>query len=287
VSAKTNRQNSHLANLKKAKPSLSRPSWHQEQFFLPMLLQRISNTLASAFHKKTAPGTQVRALVAPFGTNSGFTIVELTISLTVMGIIMVSLMAASVNYLVIITRNNITIDMTVDSQNLLRSTVEELRYGAGVRSSNTITDANEPGGGWTTTNTNFVIIIAAPAEDSSGDYIIDPSTGVPYNNELVYFKGTTDNKLYKRILANSNATGNTAVTTCPASVASASCPADIQLINYIDTMQFTLYDQDDATTTDALLARSVKIDLTTTRDTFGSPLTLDNSIRVTLRNDFL
>src|SRR4029453_11116135 len=102
------------------------------------------------------------------------------ISITLMGIISVSLLAIITNYFVTITRNNLMIDMTVDSQNLLRSAVEELRYGAGVRDPNTISDPNGPGGGWNTSNANFVIIIAVPAVDSNRDYIIDSSTGSPY-----------------------------------------------------------------------------------------------------------
>lgn len=214
----------------------------------------------------------------------GFTIPELVISITLIGIISVSLLAIFVNYFTIITRNNMVIDMTVDSQNLLRSTVEELRYGAGVRQANTISDPNGPPGGWNTSNANFVIIIAVPAIDSNRNYIIDSDTGSPYNNELVYFKeGTT---LYKRTLAHPNAIGNSLQTSCPSASASPSCPADKKLIEHVDSMVFTLYDQDDVTTTDPLLARSVKIDLSMERDTFGEPLTLDNSIRVTLRNTF-
>lgn len=215
--------------------------------------------------------------------SQGFTLVELLVSLSLTGIIVVGLFAVITNYLVLVTRNSILVDMTVDSQNLLRSTVENLRYGAGVRQTNSIGDANEPGG-WNTSNSDFVIIIAVPAVDSNGAYIINPATGSPYNNELVYFK--QDVSLFRRTLANSAATGNTRTTSCPVSLASNSCPADTKLIDHVDSMVFTLYNQDDAVTTDPLLARSVKIDLSMARSTFGEPLTLDNSIRVTLRNDF-
>lgn len=216
--------------------------------------------------------------------SAGFTIVELTISITITGILIVSLLAMSTYLFAMITRNNDLVEMSVDSQNLLRSTVEELRYGAGVRQTSTISDPNSPPGGWSTSNSNFIIIIAVPAVDSNDEYIIDSLTGSPYNNELVYFK--SGNTLYKRTLANPSAVGNKLKTSCPAAVATTSCPADKQLIQYLNGMVFTLYDQDNALTTDPLKARSVKIDLSLMRDTFGQPLTLDNSIRVTLRNRF-
>jgi hypothetical protein len=188
------------------------------------------------------------------------------------------------NYFTVVTRNNILIDMTADSQNLLRSTVEELRYGAGVRQTNAISDPNAPGSGWNTSNANFVIIIAMPALDSDENYIIDTDTGNPYNNEFVYFKqGAT---LYKRTLAHPSASGNSTTTSCPEAIATSVCPADKKLIENVNDMVFDLYDQDDVTTNDPLLARSVRINLSMERDTFGEPLTLDNNIRVTLRNNF-
>jgi len=214
----------------------------------------------------------------------GFTVPELTVSMVVLGIMLFTLYGFVTYYFSAVTRSGHLVQMTTDSQNLLRATVEELRYGAGVRVSNTINDPNAPVGGWNTSNTNFVIIIAMPAVDTSRNYIIDTDTGSPYNNELVYFKsGTT---LYKRTLANPNAVGNSLVTSCPAALASSSCPEDRRLIDDLDSMVFILYNQDNVLTNDPLLARSVEINLDLKKKTFGNPLTLNNSIRATLRNQF-
>lgn len=214
----------------------------------------------------------------------GFTIPELTVSMTVFGIMLVGLLSASTYFFTNIIRNNTMVEMTVEAQNLLRSTVEELRYGAGVRETNTVSDPNTPAGGWNTSNAAFVIIIAVPAINTSGDYIVDPDTGSPYNNELVYFK--SGSILFKRTLAHPDATGNRLKTSCPEAIASPSCPADRKLAETLNVMDFTLYDQDNTATTDPLLARSVKIDLSLQKDTFGGPVALDTSIRVTLRNTF-
>jgi len=214
----------------------------------------------------------------------GYTVPELTISIVVLGILIIGLFSFATYYFTSVTRYSSFVEMSVDAQNLLRATVEQLRYGAGVRQSNTISDPNGPIGGWNTSNANFVIIIAVPAIDANRNYIIDSATGSPYNNELVYFKnGTT---LYRRSLANPDAVGNTLKTSCPATLATDSCPADARLVENLDSMVFTLYDQDDVITTDPLLARSVLISLGLKKKSFGTPLTLDNSIRVTLRNRF-
>lgn len=214
----------------------------------------------------------------------GFTIAELTVVISVTAIVAVVFLGVISNFFVTITRNNELVDMTLNSQNLLRTTVENIRFGNGVEQTNTISDANAPAGGWNTSNASFVIIIPVPAVDSSHNYIINPSTGSPYMNELVYYKnGLT---LMERILANPNASGNTTTTTCPSNLASPTCPADKQLATYVNSMTFTLYDQNNATTTDPTQARSIYILLSMQRNAPVSPLSLSTNIRVTLRNRF-
>src|SRR5437868_15015255 len=132
--------------------------------------------------------------------------------MVVLGILVTALFGAITNYFVLITKNNARIDMTVSSQNLLRATVDALRFGDGVRQSNTITDPHAPAGGWNTSNSSFVIVIAVPAETSARNYIINPSTGSPYMNELVYYK--SGNSLMRRSLANPSASGDRLKTSC-------------------------------------------------------------------------
>lgn len=217
--------------------------------------------------------------------NAGFTIVELLVVLSVMMIISLTVFGVATGFFSTLTRNNARTEMTVASQNLLRSTVENLRYGDGIRQTNQIADSNAPVGGWNTSNTSFVVIIAVPALDSTKNYIIDPDTGSPYMNELVYYKnGST---LMRRRLANPNATGNTATTSCPPAIANASCPADIVLADYVKSMLFTLYDQDGAQTTTPAEARSINIKLDMQRYSSSSkPIDLTTNLRVTLRNRF-
>ena len=215
---------------------------------------------------------------------NGFTLVELMISVTVMAIVGVTFLGLTANYFVVITRNNELAEMTINSQNLLRTTVENIRFGNGVSQSNNIPDANAPVGGWNTSNSNFVIVLEVPAEDSTHNYIVDPDTGSPYMNELVYYKnGTT---LMERKLANPSATGDSLRTSCPASLATTSCPADPTLATYVNTMTFTLYDEDGVATTTPSSARSIYINLNMQRNAPGQPLNLTTTTRVTLRNRF-
>lgn len=212
--------------------------------------------------------------------NQGFTLVELNTSISLMAILGVSFLAIFSSFIVTTTRINYTIDLTNQSQGLLRVLSDELIYGAGVRANNTLIDLNKLGG-WTSNSTDFVLITTAPALDSNHNYIMNLLTGKPYLNEFVYYR--EGNILYKRTLANLLALGNQSKTSCPPP-GNALCPADRQLVDNLSSMTFSLYDEADAATTNFSLARSIKIDLTLEKRTFGTPLRFDNSVRTTLRN---
>lgn len=214
----------------------------------------------------------------------GFTLVEVTIAVAVAAAIGVVFLSVVTSFLVTINRTNQLVEMTISSQNLMRTTVENIRYGDGVRQTNSIADANAPVGGWNTSNSIFVIILAVPAVDNTKAFIINPATGSPYMNELVYYKKGSN--LMRRTLAHPDATGNRLKTSCPPEAATASCPSDNTLSEYVTAMDFILYDQDGILTTDSTLARSVRINITMTRGSATAPISVDNSIRITLRNRF-
>lgn len=218
---------------------------------------------------------------------SGFTLVELIVVVSVMGVIGVTFIGMVANYFVVISRTNQLSEMTIESQNLLRSTVENIRFGDGVRQTSQLAadvDSHAPAGGWNTSNTAFVIIIPVPALTTTREYIIDPETGEPYMNELIYYKnGST---LMERKLAHPDAVGNNMHTTCPPAQAVVGCTADILLATHVNSMIFSLYDQDGSPTTTATAARSVKISLSMQRNAPGDPINLSTNMQVTLRNRF-
>lgn len=213
---------------------------------------------------------------------AGYTVVELLIVITVIGIMVVPLTFITIHFFGSVTASSLQSQLALEAQNLLRTVTEELRVSSSIRSSNQLNDSNAPAGGWTTSNANLVIIISTPALDSSRQFIIDPLTGSPYQNEIVYF--ASGKTLYKRILANPDAPGNSWLTTCPASLASSTCPEDKRLTENFKSMNFILYDQDDIVTTDLSLAKSIVVNVSMERPTFGRTLQFDNSMRMTMRN---
>jgi type II secretory pathway pseudopilin PulG len=215
-------------------------------------------------------------------SSGGFTIIEVLIALVVATIMVATLLTVTFSFYGNSIRNSTQARLAVESQNILRTIVEELRVSSGIRDSNTITDPNGPGGGWTTSEASLVLIISTPVMDSSNNFVVDPNTGNPYQNEIIYY--ATNNTLYKRYLADSAAPGNQFKTSCPPALATDTCPADVVLSKRFKDMTFVFYDQDDAVTTTLTSARSVKMTIDMEQDAFGQTVGFTNNIRMTMRN---
>ncbi len=214
--------------------------------------------------------------------SSGFTIVELLIAISTGSVVALAVLSVSLFFVADILRSSASTSMAIDSQNILRLTVEDMRTGVRVLETNTITDTNAPVGGWNTGNADVVLIVSVPATNSSHEFIFDLASGEPYQNEVIYYALGT--QLLKRVLANSAATGNTSLTTCPEASSSSSCPADRELSRDFESMIFTFYDTNDQVTAVAQDARSVNININLLKDVYGNEVRFDNDIRVTLRN---
>jgi prepilin-type N-terminal cleavage/methylation domain-containing protein len=214
--------------------------------------------------------------------NSGFTITELAISLTVASILALVLFTATFYYYVNTAQAETSTNLALDSQTILTQITDDIRLADSIASTNTISDPNGPGGGWTTSDPSNIIIIESPAVDSGRNIIYNSTTGFPYRNEFIYFISGTN--MYKRVLANTAATGNTAKTTCPAAQASPTCPKDLIFSSNVSNLNFTFYDSTDATTANAAVARSVLFRVDMAKKMFGKNIALNNSTRVTLRN---
>lgn len=215
----------------------------------------------------------------------GVTIVELLMVTAIAGLLVVSVLSVTLVFYGDIIRGNQQARLAVESQNILRNVVEELRVSSGIRANNAIADSNAPGGAWSTSNEDLILIISTPVLDSTNNFVVNPITGSPYQNEIVYF--ADNGTLYKRHLANTSATGNTVKTSCPAVSASASCPADVVMSQNFETMHFVFYDQDDVITTTLADAKSIELTVEMLRRSFGQIIEFDNRIRITLRNTVL
>ena len=212
----------------------------------------------------------------------GFTVVELLISVSIASILTIVTTSIMVYYYGDILRSQATAELAIESQTVLHKIIDDSRLADGIRTSNLITDANAPVGGWTTNDPSDILIIASPAITSTRDIIYNSADNYPYENEEIYFK--SNGTFYRRTLKNTNATGNVAVTTCPAAQVTASCPLDTVLSTNLSDLSFTFYDINNATTSNAALARSISITVNLQKKIYGTATTFNNTIRTTLRN---
>ncbi len=213
----------------------------------------------------------------------GFTIVEMTVAITAGSLVALTVLSISLFFFADVMRANSQTQLLAESQVALSRMVEDMRTGSAILLSNTITDANEPAGGWTTSNTDLILIVATPSIDNANNFVFDASTGNPYQDEFIYFTDNDDH-LHKRILANTAAPGNVAVTTCPAAVVTSSCPEDKLLTENFDNMTFSFFDRDNNPTVDPTAARSTEINIFMSKQVFGRMVTAENNIRMSLRN---
>ncbi len=213
---------------------------------------------------------------------NGFTITELLISISIATILNLVLITIMVDYYGDILRSQATAELAIESQTVLRKMVEDTRLADSIHTTNLITDPNAPSGGWITSDPSNVLIVANPAITSTRSIIYNPADSYPYEDEVIYFNTGTD--MYRRILKNTDATGNIAVTTCPPAAVSATCPADLKLSSYLTNLTFTFYDINNVSTSNAALARSISISISLQRKIYGRTIDFTNTVRTTLRN---
>lgn len=187
-----------------------------------------------------------------------------------------------VDYYGDILRSQATAELAIESQTVLRKMVEDTRLADAIRSTNMITDANAPSGGWVTSDPSNVLIVANPAITAARAIIYNPADNYPFEDEVVYFN--TGTNLYRRTLKNTGAASSVTVTTCPPAAASASCPSDLTLSKYLTNLSFTFYDINNVTTSNAALARSIAITISLQRKIYGTTIDFTNTVRTTLRN---
>ncbi len=216
-------------------------------------------------------------------TSHGFTITEMVISVVVAGILTIVVFGITFYYYIDTAQAQTATDLALASQATLKTVTEDIRLADAISATNALSDPNAPSGGWTTSNPGHVIIIETPALDSSHNIIYDPDTGFPYRNEYIYFLSGTN--MYKRVLANPSAPGNTAITSCPASKSGPTCPPDLLFSTHVSNLSFTFYDSSGNQTTDVTQTRSVDFEVDLAENSYGKNVTLNNGTRVTLRNE--
>lgn len=212
---------------------------------------------------------------------SGFTVVELVVSIVVIGLLITPIFYVSFSTYLDAGRQKLTADAQSSLRIAMRNMSEDVKLAASVIASSTLADSNAPAGGWKTSQSPYRIVLQLPALNSSGG-IIYQSSGQPYYNEAVYY--IEGDVLYRRDIMNSSAVGNAMVTSCPTASATTGCPADSALIKNISSSSFTMRDNTNVLTTDSTQAASIDQLFTTSRMYGQTTITVTEKLTTTFRN---
>lgn len=163
-----------------------------------------------------------------------------------------------------------------------------------VEADNAEPDSNAPGApgnlySWSYT-TSSTLILAVPSKNSAGSVIyVDALHDQIYTDDVVYYLNNSNHKLYRRYIANANAPGNAAETTCPPASASSTCPADALVVDDVASLSVSYLAYNSSSSTFVTVSpptgtEAVKYSVTETRIINGKTIAGSYTTLATLRN---
>lgn len=216
---------------------------------------------------------------------SGLTIVELLVALVITAFLTTLLIGFSVDKLEQGTLQNTKYQLLTNAETGLDTISNDIRVANSALDNNTYQDPYSPSAptnqlSWAS-NSN-TIVLATAAENSSGNIIFsDPTDYVSEKNNIIYYlSGTT---LYRRVLAGPVA-NNAAITTCPPAHATASCPADSDILDNVSSFSVQYYNLQNQQV-DPASARSIQLSVTLNVKKYSQNITTNYTTRMVFRND--
>lgn len=214
--------------------------------------------------------------------SAGYTLVEVVITLSVIGILLGIVGNFAVSALTQTTVESVRASQLGQSQIAMDKVINDIRLSAGADIVNRWSDPNNPSGSYAwQANANTLLLSTVVMDPSDNVIFADASKYISEKNSVVYF--VQNRTLYKRTLA-STVAGNVAKTTCPAAAASNACPADSLMLNDVTSFKLKYLDNNNAevTPTDA---RSVELSVEASTKRFGQQIKSSYTTRAVFRND--
>lgn len=213
-------------------------------------------------------------------SNEGFTLVELIVVMAIVGVLALVISEFYSQRLTDYARNFTLTTLQANTKQAQETMAKDIRSARTVESSNSLADPS--GNTWTTTTgTGATLVLAIPAQDSSGNLIyVDPSThNTPYLNDVVYYVSGTPKALYRRRIANTNATGNATITS-----GCSGCPADGKVVENVADLSTVYYDGNNGVAASPTTSYLIDVTLRQSLSKFGHNYTNALTSRVELRN---
>lgn len=216
---------------------------------------------------------------------SGYSLVEALITITLVSLAIVLISAFSVNVLYNYSINSARSNLLADANLTIDIINNDIRLSAFVDENNRWLDPHAPAApadefSWE--STEEVLILATAAQDEAGNLLFsDPLNYVTEKNNHIYY--VENGSLKRRVLA-SPVVENVTINTCPASQATELCPADSVLAEDVQDFTVAYIDQEGLPTTPDN-ARSVEVVLRLAADRFNQTISVSESTRMVFRNE--
>lgn len=219
----------------------------------------------------------------PANRQSGFTLVEMLITMIVIGILSLAIASFIADWLQTASLAQARTSLLSNAQSALDSITDDIRLSGSADQNNRWADNNGPSGnpyGWQ--SDSDTLVLARIAVTDQHDVIFsDPSKYITEKDNVIYF--VSGKALYRRIIASDSPT-TAAVTTCPASDATPSCPVDKMVARDVTAFSATYYDADENIVTPTN-ARSVQLSITLSYTQGGKTVTATYNTRMVFRNE--
>lgn len=212
---------------------------------------------------------------------NGFTLVELTIVMIIMGIMSLTLAAFISNWLQTSGLDSTRTILLTNAQTALDTITNDIMLSGNVDQTNRWPDPNGPGGQFGWQSNSQTLILAKVATTSNGSPIfLDSADYITQKDDVIYYlSGTT---LYRRTLA-SNSANDSAITTCPPDDASSTCPADTTIATGVTNWSVAYYGSSGALVSPSN-ATSIQLSITITGSFENQTISASYSTRMVFRN---
>jgi prepilin-type N-terminal cleavage/methylation domain-containing protein len=216
---------------------------------------------------------------------SGFTLVELITSITIIAILTGIVLTFGVNGL---SSYNYSYNrgLLLDDAHLgIINISETVLHSAPADNNNRVEDPNGPGApgnlfGWE--SDDDTLILATVAEDDDGNILFqDESQYISHKNNIIYY--LNNGNLMRRVLA-ADIPDNSAVTTCPEAAATADCPEDTVIVENVESFEVKYFDSQNIEV-NPNDSRSIGLNIGLAKNAGGRDIRAEYATRTVFRND--
>lgn len=212
----------------------------------------------------------------------GVSMVELILTISIVSIMSIVVMNFMVNWLQQNAISETRSALLADAQNAIDQMGDAIRLSSAADQNNRWPDENAPGNQFGWESDADTLVLASAVENQAGEIVFsDPSNYTSEKNNQIYY--LQSGVLYRRVLA-APVDGNKLVTTCPANLASSSCPADRVLAKNVQSFNVKYFsgENQEVSPTDA---RSIELSLTLQKNQFSQLIQSVYKTRMVFRND--